>query len=59
MSHREWLDQVKEEIIDPDFPIIDPHQHLWPAPGRTQGIPKDQYYLLKDLWEDIHFHIHF
>ena len=52
MSHQEWLDQVKEEIIDPDLPIIDPHHHLWPAPSRTDGIPKDQYYLLKDLWED-------
>ena len=24
-----WLDQVTEEIIEPDLPIIDPHHHLW------------------------------
>ena len=28
MSNR-WLDQVKENIIDPERPIIDPHHHLW------------------------------
>ncbi len=28
MSNR-WLDQVKEDIIDPERPIIDPHHHLW------------------------------
>tara|TARA_B110000090_G_scaffold27774_1_gene28693 strand:+ start:1030 stop:1242 length:213 start_codon:yes stop_codon:yes gene_type:complete len=28
MSNR-WLEQVKEEIIDPERPIIDPHHHLW------------------------------
>ena len=26
---REWLDQVKEEIIDPEREIVDPHHHLW------------------------------
>jgi predicted TIM-barrel fold metal-dependent hydrolase len=25
-----WLAQVKEEIVDPTRPIIDPHHHLWP-----------------------------
>ena len=25
-----WVDQVVEEIIDPDQRIIDPHHHLWP-----------------------------
>jgi hypothetical protein len=29
----EWLDQVKEPIIDPERPIVDPHHHLWrPVP---------------------------
>jgi L-fuconolactonase len=40
-----WLDQVREEIIDPDRPIVDPHHHLW----RHRGLPP---YLLGDLWED-------
>ncbi len=41
-----WLDQVQEEIIDPDRRIIDPHHHLWSEPlmfGR---------YELEDLWAD-------
>ena len=25
----DWLAQVKEDIIDPDRPICDPHHHLW------------------------------
>ncbi len=28
-SNQEWLDQVQEEILDPDLPICDPHHHLW------------------------------
>ncbi|MEM7337048.1 MAG: amidohydrolase family protein [Actinomycetota bacterium] len=28
-----WLDQVSEDVIDPDQPIIDPHHHLWPPGG--------------------------
>ena len=27
--HQEWLDQVSEEVIDPERPIVDPHHHLW------------------------------
>lgn len=40
----EWLDQVKEPIIDPDRPIVDPHHHLWRRPGFD--------YLLDELWSD-------
>ena len=29
---QEWLDQVVEEVVDPDQRIVDPHHHLWP-PG--------------------------
>jgi L-fuconolactonase len=28
-DHEAWLDQVVEEVIDPERPIIDPHHHLW------------------------------
>ena len=41
-----WLDQVQEDIIDPERRIIDPHHHLWSKPlmfGR---------YELADLWAD-------
>lgn len=37
-----WLDQVVEEIVDPQQRIIDPHHHLWPPGG---GLP----YGLDDL----------
>jgi L-fuconolactonase len=42
---QEWLDQVVEEIIEPDLPILDPHHHMWP-PG--QGLP----YTRDDLHRD-------
>ncbi|MCB1645576.1 MAG: amidohydrolase, partial [Pseudomonadales bacterium] len=41
----EWLDSVREEIIDPDRPIIDPHHHLWRRPDGND-------YVLADLWRD-------
>ena len=41
----DWLNQVKEEIIDPVRPIIDPHHHLW---KRRFGSD----YLLGELWSD-------
>jgi len=41
---QEWLDQVKEDIIDPGRRIIDPHHHLWRRAGRD--------YLVEDLWHD-------
>ncbi len=28
-----WLAQVREEILEPDLPIVDPHHHLWDRPG--------------------------
>jgi L-fuconolactonase len=24
-----WLDKVREEPVDPGYPVIDPHHHLW------------------------------
>ena len=41
-----WLNQVREQAIDPGRPIIDPHHHLWTDEfGRTP-------YLLGNLWAD-------
>jgi len=40
----EWLNQVDEEIIDAERPIIDPHHHLWRRAGNS--------YLVDNLWED-------
>jgi L-fuconolactonase len=25
----DWLDRVREAPIDPDYPVIDPHNHMW------------------------------
>jgi len=44
IGSEEWLSQVKEDIIEPDIPIIDPHHHLWDDRGST--------YLLEDLQAD-------
>lgn len=37
-----WLDKVIEAPIDPAYPIIDPHHHLWiESPRRDFGYPID------------------
>ena len=41
-----WLDRVREDVLEPELPIVDPHHHLWhdrPA-GR---------YLLEELLADL------
>ncbi len=45
-ADHQWLEQVQEDIIDPDRPIIDPHHHLW---HRRRG---GGDYLLKEFWQD-------
>ncbi len=40
-----WLDQVVEEVLDPEQVICDPHHHLWDFPGSQ--------YMLPDLVADI------
>jgi len=40
----EWLAQVREDIIDPEREIVDPHHHLWQRP--------ESVYVLEDLWAD-------
>ena len=44
IGSEEWLAQVKEDIVEPDIRIIDPHHHLWDDRGST--------YLVKDLQAD-------
>ncbi|MCB1742302.1 MAG: hypothetical protein KDK91_18145, partial [Gammaproteobacteria bacterium] len=41
----EWLARIKEDILEPALPIVDPHHHLWDMPGRR--------YLLEELLEDL------
>src|SRR6202521_5869392 len=40
-----WLAQHREEIIEPELPIVDPHHHLWNHPGNVYLLPE----LLADL----------
>ena len=44
MIRDDWLDQVEEEILEPDLPICDPHHHLWDHP--------ESRYLLDELLAD-------
>jgi len=57
--YEEWLRSTREDPIDPDRPICDPHHHLWDHPD---DIPEDRlreshrhvrHYLLKEFIEDI------
>ena len=41
---KDWLERRKEDILEPDLPIIDPHHHLWDRPNWR--------YLLDDLLAD-------
>ena len=45
-----WLDQVKEAIIEPDLPIIDPHHHFWDR--STTSWYRSKRYLLDELLAD-------
>ncbi len=40
-----WLAQHREEIIEPELPIVDPHHHLWSHAGNVYLFPE----LLADL----------
>jgi len=36
----DWLDRRREEILEPDLPIVDPHHHLWERPGWRYLLPE-------------------
>jgi len=40
-----WLAQHREEIIEPELPIVDPHHHMWSHPGSVYLFPE----LMADL----------
>ena len=42
----EWYAAVREDIVDPDRPIVDPHHHLWETTSMWGS------YVLEDLWAD-------
>src|SRR3984885_7798177 len=35
-----WLDRLKEPVLDPELPIIDPHHHLWMRDGNVYLLPE-------------------
>jgi L-fuconolactonase len=43
---QDWLDQIIEDVLEPELEIVDPHHHLWPA-GRGLMYQRD------DLHRDI------
>ena len=43
--HLAWLNKLREEILEPDLPIVDPHHHLWDRPGSRYYLDE----LLADL----------
>ena len=47
----EWLSRTKEEALEPQLPIIDPHHHFWNTPERDP-----QVYLLENLAADVKGH---
>ncbi len=36
----DWLDRRREEILEPNLPIVDPHHHLWDRPGWRYLLPE-------------------
>ena len=46
MQDTNWLDQVREDIIEPDLEICDPHHHLWDRNGSR--------YLIDELLADVY-----
>ncbi|MFP6814976.1 MAG: amidohydrolase family protein [Pseudomonadales bacterium] len=44
METEQWLNQVVEDIVEPERPICDPHHHLWDRSGSR--------YLLDELMAD-------
>jgi predicted TIM-barrel fold metal-dependent hydrolase len=43
-SNAEWLAKLREDVLEPDLPIVDPHHHLWELPQHR--------YLMPDLLDD-------
>ena len=46
-EREQWLETVREEIIDPERRIVDPHHHMWIESGLpcllyTSPSPRDK-----------------
>ena len=40
-----WIERTREEPLEPELPIIDPHHHFWFRPNNR--------YILDDLLADV------
>jgi len=48
-TNDDWLAQIREDAIDPDLPICDPHHHLWDhREGRIE-----RRYLMDEIQKDL------
>ncbi|MEM7765869.1 MAG: amidohydrolase family protein [Pseudomonadota bacterium] len=36
----DWLSQVREDVVEPDREIVDPHHHLWPGEQMGYDLPE-------------------
>ena len=48
-ANDDWLAQIREDAIDPDLPICDPHHHLW---DRREG-RVERRYLMDEIQKDL------
>tara|TARA_B100000575_G_scaffold63414_1_gene48476 strand:- start:395 stop:1435 length:1041 start_codon:yes stop_codon:yes gene_type:complete len=51
----DWLKKIREDVIDPEQRIIDPHHHLWPKTNEGSANVKRlrlYNYMLEDFWQD-------
>lgn len=45
LIREDWLARLREDVIEPDLPIVDPHHHLWHR--------ADERYLLPEMLADM------
>jgi predicted TIM-barrel fold metal-dependent hydrolase len=50
-KHRAWLNELREEPVEPDLPIIDAHHHLWTGYG--QPVPWQPDYWVEEFGRDL------
>jgi predicted TIM-barrel fold metal-dependent hydrolase len=48
-KNHDWLEMVKEDALEPDLPICDPHHHLWVGAAH----PPQAHYLLPEILADV------
>ena len=59
LQRERWLELIREEPLEPDLSICDPHHHLWDSPddlpeSRVRASHRHiRHYLLKELLKDI------